>query len=172
MRGFWPTVAAVGLLGGVLLEVATFLLARYGPSGGEGASWSFRGNGALVVPFGLGPALLAGGWTAIVLHDRRVRRWLRGGLFAAAAGAVLAVAAAVSVTLPDGAGVLGIQVFSLLLLAWMIVAPVLAGVWRFGPVAADPGPGRVQEHVIAGVLFLVGLVLGFVLASGVAPPGS
>jgi hypothetical protein len=67
----WSVLGA-GLVAGVVLEVITFLVARYGPSGGggDGPAWSLRGNGALIIPFGLGPAVIAGGWTSLVLHYR------------------------------------------------------------------------------------------------------
>ncbi len=50
-------VLGSGLLAGIALDLVTYLVARYGP---QGDSWSFRGNRALIVPVGLGPAVLAG----------------------------------------------------------------------------------------------------------------
>jgi len=47
----------VTIASGILLDVATFLTARYGP---QADSWSFRGNAARAIPFRLGPAVLAG----------------------------------------------------------------------------------------------------------------
>ena len=73
---------------GIALDVLTFVVARYGPSGGD-VPWSFRGNGALIVPLGLGPAILAGGWTAVLLHGRRGVRWLTWGVTVFAIGALL-----------------------------------------------------------------------------------
>jgi hypothetical protein len=49
----------IGLVGGALLAWATLTLSRT-DIGGPG--WSLRGNGALIVEFAAGPALLAGGW--------------------------------------------------------------------------------------------------------------
>jgi hypothetical protein len=63
----WLAALAGGVLVGVGLEVLTWWLAAYGP---QGDGWSLRGNGALVVPFGLGPAVLVGGWIAFALHAR------------------------------------------------------------------------------------------------------
>src|SRR5262245_610510 len=77
-------LVAVGVGVGVGLEVLTVLLARYGPSGSmaAGAAWSLRGNGALVVPFCLGPLVLIGGWTVLA-----IRPW--GGAPRLAAGVVM-----------------------------------------------------------------------------------
>src|SRR5580704_761759 len=71
--------AVIGVVAGVFLDVATFLVARYGP---EADSFSYRGNGALAVPFGLGPAILAGAWVALVLRYRGFARWKEIGLAA------------------------------------------------------------------------------------------
>src|SRR2546428_13894338 len=73
------SAVAIGLLAGVLLDVGTFLAARYGP---EADGWSLRGNGALSVPFGLGPAILAGFWAGLVFRFRGFGRWLALGLVA------------------------------------------------------------------------------------------
>jgi hypothetical protein len=56
-----------------------------------GANWSLRGNGALVVPFAGGPALLAGGWTALGLWRLRAPGWARLGLVAGVGALVLAL---------------------------------------------------------------------------------
>src|SRR2546428_3660057 len=80
------SAVAIGLLAGVLLDVGTFLVARYGP---EADGWSFRGNGALSIPFGLGPAILAGFWAGLVFRFRGFGRWLALGLVAALVGTAL-----------------------------------------------------------------------------------
>jgi hypothetical protein len=72
-------VLGAGPLAGVGLDLLTFAVPRYGPQGGDAAAWSFRGTGALIVPFGLGPAVLAGAWTALVLRARRATQWWAGG---------------------------------------------------------------------------------------------
>jgi hypothetical protein len=61
--GLIGSAVVVGIIAGVFLDVAAFLVARYGP---QADGWSFRGNGALAIPFGLGPALLAGFWAGLV----------------------------------------------------------------------------------------------------------
>jgi hypothetical protein len=165
----WALV--VGLVAGVVLDVLTFLLARYGPSGTDGIAWSFRGNGALVVPFGLGPAVLAGAWSAIVLHYRGASAWLRLGLGAALLGAVVVLASAAATTLPASAGVVVAQVLSVAVLAWPVAAPLLAGVM---PVARVQEEGRQSRlsHVVAGVILAVALGASFSLAASVLQPGS
>jgi hypothetical protein len=80
--------ALAGLGGGILLAVATHALSL---SNIGGANWSLRGNGALVVPFAGGPALLAGGWTALGLWRLRAPGWMRLGLAGGAGALVLAL---------------------------------------------------------------------------------
>jgi hypothetical protein len=111
-----------GVIAGMVLDVLTVLVARYGI---EGNGWSLRGNGALVVPFGLGPALLTGAWTALVLHGRTRPDWLSRGVGVGVLGAALLAASAVLlILLGSAAGVA--QGLLIATLAWMILAPVLA----------------------------------------------
>jgi hypothetical protein len=70
---------AVALLAGVGLRAFTELVAQ---SNISGPGWSFRGNGALVVPFAGGPTLLAAGWAMLTLLWRGDGRWAWGGLTA------------------------------------------------------------------------------------------
>ena len=151
--------AVVGLLAGVLLDVATFLVARYGPEAGH---WSFRGNGALAVPFGLGPAILAGAWVALVLRYRGFRNWLQLG----------------GATLLAGIGFLALSVIvlfvadldlMLLIVGWMVVAPVLA---CFVRATAQRARGDLAGHISAGVGFGAALVIAFYGAALALPPGS
>lgn len=84
-----PLVAAVagsiGLALGALLDVLTVLMAAAGPAGD---GWSFRGNGALVVPLGLGCALLSSGWAALSLYARGTSVWAPFGVLIGVAAAV------------------------------------------------------------------------------------
>src|SRR4051812_43278083 len=112
-------VVVSGLLLGAGLGVLTFVVARYGPVSPDGAPWSFRGNGALIVPFGLGPALLAGGWTAVLLHGRAGVHWLRWGVGVFLLGALMVVLS-VLLTIggkPDLAAVLSLPALLLPLIA-------------------------------------------------------
>ncbi len=158
-----------GVVAGVALEVLTFLVARYGPSGTDGASWSFRGNGALVVPFGLGPAVLAGGWAALVRHFRGASSWLRWGIGAGLVGALLTLASAASITLPGPTAVVASQALFLAVLAWMVLTPMLAA--RL-PATTERLRGGALSHLIAAVLFAVAVFASFSLAAVVLPPGS
>jgi hypothetical protein len=157
-----------GLFAGIALDVLTYLVARYGPSGGDGAAWSFRGNGALIVPFGAGPAVLAGGWTALVRHHRSPAGSLRWGIGAGLVGAGLALASAAAVVLPDSARVGASQTLLVVLLLWIVIAPVLTGVL---PVGRRPGERKMLPHLLAGVLFPIALVAGLGAAAAALPPG-
>jgi len=98
----WLATVVGGVLVGVGLEVLTWWLAAYGPLGG---AWSLRGNGALVVPFGLGPVVLVGAWAVFALHTRESEPPRRlAHLAAAAVFTVLAVVSyfAASRVLPPG----------------------------------------------------------------------
>jgi hypothetical protein len=87
-RPLWLDGFAGGVLLGVLLALLTAWLARSGPSfDAAGAAWSLRGNGALVVPFLLGPLTLGIAWGLLL---RRARHDGAGcGGLALAAGTTL-----------------------------------------------------------------------------------
>lgn len=123
--------AVVGLAFGVALDIVTMLVASPGPAG-EG--WSFRGNGALVVPIGFGAAVLAGGWTGVSLFGRGVTAWLG---FAFAIGAAAAIPS----------------------FAWPVLSLVLAVALQL----FSPSPRRLSAAltVLAGVAFTLGLGAGF-----------
>jgi hypothetical protein len=97
--------AVLGLVAGGLLAVATFAVSHT-DIGGPG--WSLGGNGALIVPFAVGPALLAGGWVYVL--EARPGRALAAGLITLAPGLLLAFApivlgpAAARLTLASGIG--------------------------------------------------------------------
>ncbi len=152
--------AVFGLLAGVLLDVATFLVARYGPQAGH---WSFRGNGALAVPFGLGPAILAGAWVALVLRYRGFRNWLQAGLATLFLGMGFLVLSVIVLFVTD-------LDLMLLIVGWMLVAPVIAGVVRAPDQQARMGP--LAGHLGAGVAFAVTLVVAFFVSGVVLAPGS
>jgi hypothetical protein len=152
--------AVVGLLAGVLLDVATFLVARYGPQAGH---WSFRGNGALAVPFGLGPAILAGAWVALVLRYRGFRNWLQLGLATLLLGIGFLILSVIVLFVTD----LDVMLF---IIGWMQVAPALACVVRAPAQQARGGP--LAGHIGAGVAFAAALVIAFYASALVLPPGS
>jgi hypothetical protein len=158
--------AVSGLVAGLALDVLAFLVARYGPQAG---SWSFRGNGALVVPLGLGPAILAAAYTAMVLHARGVPDWLRIGLSAGAVGALLIVASSAAVIVLDRGGESISQVLILVTWLWTLAAPLFAalvpthtsGRWT-GSIA----------HVASAQLFTVAMIGAFYGAGQILPPSS
>src|SRR2546423_14712619 len=82
---FAARAALIGVGSGIGIWLLTTLLSRTTISGN---GWSLAGNGALIIPFGLGPAIVAAGWTAIILPIRGHPRWLQ---FGAAAGPVARV---------------------------------------------------------------------------------
>src|SRR3989441_13338391 len=86
-------IALLGLLAGVSLWLLTTLLSRSTISGN---GWSLAGNGALIIPFGLGPAIVAAGWTAIILRMRGHPRWLQFGLAGGLIAGVLVAGAVLS----------------------------------------------------------------------------
>jgi hypothetical protein len=157
-------VVGVGLALGIALDVLTFIVGRYGPSGGsDTAAWSFRGNGALIVPFGLGPAILAGGWTAVVLHGRKGVPWLRWGLIVFAVGAALVL---VSVLLTVSGNLSAASALTLATLAWPLVAPIATVLLHRAPQA------NTTRHAVAQAAFTISALAGFALAGQLLPPGS
>jgi hypothetical protein len=159
-------MAGIGLAGGILLGALTYLLATAGPSG---PGWSLRGNGALIVPFGLGPAVLAAGWTAIACHFRALPNWVTLGLGAGLVGVALVAASLVALAIGGSVGTAISAVLSLLAGVWMFVAPLLAG---FLPA---PGKGRsdgLGVHLLAALVLVIAVVAGFYVTERVLPPGS
>src|SRR5437870_394135 len=90
---FAVRIALVGLGSGVALWLLTTLLSRSTISGN---GWSLAGNGALIIPFGLGPALVAAGWMAIILRMRGHPRWLQLGIGSGLVGLALVAASLLS----------------------------------------------------------------------------
>jgi hypothetical protein len=166
------SLLGAALLVGVALDVLTWLLARSGPEGGGGAPWSLRGNGALIVPFGLGPALLAGVWSALVLHARASERWrLLSGIMALIG--VLIPLAGLLALIAFGATYFGQVTASWLFigtLAWAPLAAVLAAVvpLRRRPLEESD---RLQ-HFGLGLGMTVLLVTGLMAGARLLPPGS
>lgn len=152
--------AGVGLVAGVLLDVTTFLVARYGPQAGH---WSFRGNGALAVPFGLGPAMLAGAWVALVLRYRGFGSWLQRGLATLLVGIGYLVLSVIVLFVTD-------LDLMFVIIGWMLVAPAMACVV---PRAAQQARnGSLGGHVGACIAFATALVVAFFAAGVALPPGS
>ena len=155
-----------GLLAGAGISVLAYYVARYGPSGD---SWSFRGNGALAV-YTLLPGVLAAGWTALVLNARSDRRWLGLGLAAGLVGALLAAVDAALLPIFGPGADRFVGPFLLLgLLAWMVLAPVLALV-RSG--AAESRTASVPRYLGGGATWFAATIIGLFAAGVIAPAGS
>lgn len=156
---------AAGVGFGGLVSLSAFLLARYGPAGGD---WSFRGNGALAA-YSLIPALLAGGWTAVVLHHRG-QAWIALG--SAAAGVGIGLADVDAVLLPVFGSSVDQAVGPIVLLAlvaWCVVAPVVA--MRF-PRGQPQVKTSIGVSISAAVLWAIGLSSGLVVVGFALPAGS
>lgn len=162
----WWASLVLGAAGGALVGAFAFWLARYGPSGD---SWSFRGNGAIAA-YSLVPALLAGGWTALVLRFKGRPDWLALGCGAGVIGLLLAIADAV--LLPLGGVSADVTVGGVLLLAlaaWTVAAPILSWAVISSGVLRPISAGTLAAGV---VLWFVGLLLGVVALGVVLPAGS
>src|SRR5205823_11416122 len=118
---FAGTVALAGLLTGLILWVVTLLVSNSRISGN---GWSLAGNGALIIPFGVGPAVVAGAWTAIILRMRGHRRWLQFGMGSAAIGLIFVVCSLLSLALfgagSRDTGATGSVFFGYLLYGWLL----------------------------------------------------
>ena len=164
-------VAAGGLAEGLALALLTVLLSRSDLGTGN---ISLRGNGALVVPFGLGPALLAGQLAMLVLHLRGRRSWLGYGAGATAIGILFVLGTFLPALFLEGTAspgqsrVVGVQqFFTLMTLLWIVIAPVGA-LFLPGP---PRGTRRRWPHLAAiGILppaLIAGLFGGLAAMSSV-----
>ena len=126
-RWFAASVAATGLLSGLLLWILTTILSRSHLSGN---GWSLSGNGALIIPFGLGPTIVAAGWAAVVLRMRAHPRWLQLGFGSGLIGlALLGASFLPLVVLGAGArdaGATASLFFGFLLYGWLLASAITA----------------------------------------------
>src|SRR5713101_6154719 len=124
---FAGLLSLIGVFAGLCLWGLTIAVSR-GYLSGDG--WSLSGNGALIVPFGIGPALVAGGWAGIILRMRAHPRWLRLGIGSALIGFALAGAGLLSLVVfgPQGrdAGSTGSLFFGFLLYGWLLGSAIIA----------------------------------------------
>jgi hypothetical protein len=161
----------LGLVAGVALDVLTFLVARFGPQGGDEAPWSFRGNGALIVPFGLGPACLAAAWSALVLHARGAEHWRTWSASAGTVGALIVLLSAGVLMVFGSVGQAASNWLSIVPLAWTLIAPAVVAVLPLACEQSAAQPPRLV-YAIAGLLFPVALGAGFFGAELVVSPGT
>ena len=159
-RGYLIVAATLlaGTIAGVLIMLLASLVSTAGPSGD---GWSFRGNGALIVPFGIAPAVLASGWTMLILHRRSHSRWILLGIVAGLLE--LAILAVSVVALVAGGSQTGASVSLFaqpLQLVIMVGSPVLA------IVLPAPTHRRIRPswwHLLAGVMLPLALIIGLVI---------
>jgi hypothetical protein len=165
--GFTGLVALLGIIAGVALWVLTIVLSRSRLSGN---GWALSGNGALIVPFGLGPAVVAGGWAATILRRRGHPRWLQLGIGSGLVGLALTAGSLLSLIAfgPAGrdAGATASLFFGFLLYAWLLASAIVAAMIR----APDPARQGPPFWSIAAILLLpVTLIAGCEAGAGLLP---
>ena len=154
---FAVRVALIGVGSGVALWLLTTLLSRSTISGN---GWSLSGNGALIVPFGLGPAIVAAAWTAIILRMRGHPRWLQLG-FGSGLVALALVAGSILSLVAFGpshrdAGATGALLFGFLLYGWLLASSIVSVLIP----APDPARAGVPVWAIAAILLLPLTLIG------------
>jgi hypothetical protein len=164
---FAVLMALTGLVAGLCLWVLTIAVTR-GHISGDG--WSLSGNGALIIPFGIGPALVAGGWAAIILRMRDHPRWLRLGVGSALTGLALAAASLLSLVAfgPQGrdAGGAASLFFGFILYGWLLGSAIVAALIP----APDPDRRGPPFWSIAALILLpIALIAGCEAGTGVLP---
>jgi hypothetical protein len=164
---FTGLIALAGAIAGVLLWILTIVLSRTRLSGN---GWALSGNGALIIPFGIGPAVVAGGWAAIILRMRGHPRWLQLGIGSSLVGLALTEGSLLSLVAfgPAGrdAGATASLFFGFLLYAWPLASAIVAAMIR----APDPARQGPPLWSIAAILLLpVTLIAGCEGAAGLIP---
>lgn len=124
---FAGITAMLGVLAGIILWALTTVASR---SHVSVSGLSLSGNNALIIPFGLGPAVIAGGWVAIILRMRSHPRWLQLGLLGAVVGIALSGASLLSIV-AFGAqgrdvGATASLFFGFLLYGWLLAGAIVA----------------------------------------------
>jgi len=145
----------LGLVGGLLLGVLTNVVSQYGPSAN---GWSLKGNGALFVPLGIGPAMVCGAWTALVLHSAQRSRWWQTGVGAGLVGAsLIGLGTAKPFLVGNAAGWFDTATI-LAAWVWTVAAPLAAVVVTRG------SQRNVPWYVAAGLLFVLAAEGGYLAA--------
>jgi hypothetical protein len=165
--GFAGLVALAGALAGVLLWLLTIVMSRSNISGN---GWSLGGNGALIIPFGLGPAVVSGGWAAIILRMRGHPRWLQLGAASGLVGVALLAGSFLSLIAfgpaRRDAGATATLFFGFLLYGWLLASAIVAAMIP----APDPDRRSPPFWSIAALLLLpVTLIAGCGAGAGLVP---
>ena len=155
---FAALFAVSGLVAGIAIWLLTSAVSHAAISGN---GWSLSGNGALIVPFGIGPALVAAGWTAIILRMRGHPRWRElgagSGLIALALVACSLLSVIVFGPQRRDAGATGSLLFGFLLYGWLVGTSIVAVMIK----APDPPrAGPPIWSVAAFILFPITLIAG------------
>jgi hypothetical protein len=162
---FVATVGAIALFAGLLLWLLTIAASRSRISGN---GWSLSGNGALIVPFGIGPALIAGGWAAIILRLRGNRNWRGLALTATGIGVLLVVLSLLSLVVL-GATSLGTRasvLFQLFSFLWLLAGPMIA---LLLPASVGSARRPLRWSVSAAVLLPIALLAGCQAGASLLP---
>jgi hypothetical protein len=164
---FTGLIVVTGVVAGIGLWILTMVLSRSHLSGN---GWSLAGNGALIVPFGLGPAIVAGGWAAIVLRMRGHPRWLQLGVASGLIGLLLVALTLLSLIVfgpaARDAGSTASLFFGFGLYGWMLASAIAAAMIP----APDPARAGPPFWSIAAILLLpVTLVAGCEAGAALIP---
>jgi hypothetical protein len=164
---FTGLVALAGAIAGIGLWILTFGLSRSNISGN---GWALTGSGALIVPFGLGPAVVAGGWAAIILRMRGHSRWLQLGIGSGLVGLALLAGSFLSLIAfgPGGrdAGATASLFFGFMLYGWLLGSAIVAAMIP----APDPERHGPPLWSVAALLLLpVTLIAGCGAGAGLLP---
>jgi hypothetical protein len=166
-RWFSGLVIVVGALAGLGLWLLTAVVSRAHLSG---SGWSLSGNVLLIIPFGLGPTVVAGGWAAIILRMRGHPRWLLLGILSGLVGVALVGVSLLSLIVLGPAhrevGSTAALFFGFLLYGWLLASAVIAAVIP----APDPDRhGPPFWSIVAIALLPVTLIAGCEAGVGVLP---
>src|ERR1700737_3577163 len=164
---FAGLIALLGVIAGVLLWALPFVVSR---SNIAGNGLALSGNGALVIPFGVGPAVVAGGWAAIILRMRGHPRWPQCGIGSGLVGLALTAGSLLSLIAfgPAGrdAGATASLFFGFLLYGWLLASAIVAATIR----APDPARQGPPLWSITAILLLpVTLIAGCEAGAGLLP---
>jgi hypothetical protein len=164
---FTALVALAGVFAGALLWILTAAVGRTHLSG---SGWSLSGNGVLIIPFGIGPAVVAGGWAAIILRMRGHPRWLQLGIASGVVGLGLVSASLLSLIVfgpaHRDAGATASLFFGFLLYGWLLASAVTAALIP----APDPDRRGPPLWSIAAIALLpVTLIAGCEAGASVLP---
>jgi hypothetical protein len=164
---FASLLALLGLVAGVVLWVLTIAATRAHLSGD---GWTLSGNSALIIPFGICPALVAGGWAGVILRMRGHPRWLLLGIGSALIGLAIMAASLLSLMVfgPQrrDAGAAAALFFGFVLYGWLLGSAIVAALIR----APDPDRRGPPFWSIGAMLLLpVTLIAGCEAGTGLLP---